>query len=107
MNYNLKASHLFEKEFKRLCKKHRSAKDDVISFIQELKKDPFQGTSIGKECYKIRIAIKSKEKGKSGGFRLITRVRITHNTIYLLSIYDKAERDSISDKEILDILRTL
>lgn len=107
MNYNLKASHLFEKEFKRLCKKHRSAKDDVISFIQELKKDPFQGTNIGKECYKIRIAIKSKEKGKSGGFRLITRVRITHNTIYLLSIYDKAERDSISDKEILDILRTL
>lgn len=107
MNYKIKASHLFEKEFKRLCKKHKSAKDDLIAFIQDLKEDPFQGTAIGKDCYKIRIAIKSKGKGKSGGLRLITRVRIVQATIYLLSLYDKSERNSISEKEIDDILKSL
>nr|WP_304438252.1 type II toxin-antitoxin system RelE/ParE family toxin [Pedobacter sp. Leaf176] len=55
---------------------------------------------MGKECYKIRISISSKGKGKSSGARLITRVRVVKETIYLLSIYNKSERDSISDKEL-------
>jgi len=54
--------------------------------------------------YKIRIAIASKGKGKRGGARVITFLKIEQEIVYLLSIYDKGETDSISDNEIKDIL---
>jgi mRNA-degrading endonuclease RelE of RelBE toxin-antitoxin system len=107
MSYSIKATPLFEKEFKRLCKKFPSAKEDVRKVITSLRDEPLQGTSIGKDCYKLRIAIKSKGKGKSGGSRLITRVRITKTTVYLLSIYDKSEKDSLSDRDIDNLLNSL
>lgn len=106
MSYNILTSSLFEKEFKALCKKHKSAKEDFVAFIKTLQETPSQGISLGNDCYKIRIAIKSKSKGKSGGVRLITRVRIVKNTIYLLSIYDKSEKESISDKELKSIINS-
>ena len=107
MSYNIFTSELFEKEFKRLCKKYRSAKTDVVAFVQDLKNNPHQGVRLGNDCYKIRIAIASKRKGKSGGVRLITRVRVVNETIYLLSIYDKSEQESISDKELEAVLKSL
>nr|WP_235904297.1 type II toxin-antitoxin system RelE/ParE family toxin [Arcticibacter tournemirensis] len=55
---------------------------------------------MGDNCFKIRIAIASKGKGKSGGARVITHVLIKEETVFLLSIYDKAEREAISDKDI-------
>ncbi|MDH0659327.1 type II toxin-antitoxin system RelE/ParE family toxin, partial [Empedobacter sp. GD03865] len=58
-------------------------------------------------CYKIRLAIKSKGKGKSGGARVITHLFIENETIYLLSLYDKSEQNSISDKEIKDLLKLI
>lgn len=51
-------------------------------------------------CYKIRVAIKSKGKGKSGGARVITHVQVVENNVFLLAIYDKSEQEDISDKEI-------
>ncbi|WP_369818103.1 type II toxin-antitoxin system RelE/ParE family toxin [Pedobacter sp. R20-19] len=65
------------------------------------------GTPIGKNCFKIRIAITSKGKGKSGGARVITNFIITESTVYLLSIYDKSEQDNISDKELLELLKEI
>jgi len=51
-------------------------------------------------CYKIRVAIKSKGKGKSGGARVITHVQVVENNVFLLAIYDKSEQEDITDKEI-------
>nr|WP_255353670.1 type II toxin-antitoxin system RelE/ParE family toxin [Pedobacter sp. R20-19] len=62
---------------------------------------------MGKNCFKIRIAITSKGKGKSGGARVITNFIITESTVYLLSIYDKSEQDNISDKELLELLKEI
>ena len=107
MRFKILTSKLFDKEFKSLCKKHASAKTDVTSIVQLLQQDPFQGTNLGNNCYKIRIAIKSKGKGKSGGARLITNICIIENEIYLLSIYDKAEKESISDKDLNAVLKSL
>jgi hypothetical protein len=56
-------------------------------------------------CYKIRLAIKSKGKGKSGGARVITYYYIVKNTVYLLAIYDKSNQTNISDKELAELLR--
>ncbi len=59
-----------------------------------------QGTAIGRGCYKIRLSIASKGKGKSGGARVITHIQIIKTKVYLLSIYDKSEMGTISDNEI-------
>jgi hypothetical protein len=56
---------------------------------------------IGNVCYKIRLSIAGKNKGKSGGARLITHLKIQHNTIILLSIYDKSEQSTITDEDLL------
>jgi len=65
------------------------------------------GTPIGNDCYKIRIAITSKGKGKNGGARIITNIKITKNKVYLITIYDKAEQADISDKELKELIRFL
>lgn len=72
--------------------------------FESLENNPEQGTSIGKNCYKIRLAIASKGKGKSGKARLITNFFIANETVYLLSIYDKSKKESLTDKELNELL---
>lgn len=75
--------------------------------MYELKEKPEQGTPIGKGCFKIRIAIASKSKGKSGGARVITHFMVTDDTVYLLSIYDKSDKENLTDKELKELLQTI
>ena len=107
MSFNILPTDNFEKELKKLSKKYPSLKIDLKSLFDSLLEKPFQGTSIGKSCYKIRLAIKSKGKGKSGGARVITNVFVTTETIYLLSIYDKSEYENISENKIQKILESI
>jgi len=71
-------------------------------FDKQLKRlsNPSQGAEIKENCFKIRLAIKSKGKGKSGGGRVVTTIFKDGEIIYLLAIYDKSEKASISDKEL-------
>lgn len=73
----------------------------------ELQEEPRMGTPLGHDCYKIRMAISSKGKGKSGGARVITYVQIIKTNIFLLAIYDKGEIENISDGELKDRLKGL
>lgn len=107
MSYNIIATPEFLKEAKKLGKKYRSLKEDLAVLIEELQQNPTSGTALADNCYKIRLAIKSKGKGKSGGARVITHLFIENETIYLLSLYDKSEQNSISDKEIKDLLKLI
>jgi hypothetical protein len=72
----------------------------MLEIIQALKINADFGVSIGKNCFKIRIAIASKGKGKSGGARIITNFVIQEKTVFLLTIYDKSEKENITDKEL-------
>jgi hypothetical protein len=65
------------------------------------------GEPLGNNCFKIRMAISSKNKGKSGGARVITYLRIADEIIFLISIYDKSDADTISDKELLTGVKDL
>jgi len=94
----------FDKQFKRLAKKYPSLKNELVNLITELKSEPNKGTPIGNDCYKIRLAIASKGKGKSGGARIISYLTITGNSVFLLSIYDKSEKENIDDKELIKLL---
>ena len=95
----------FEREAKRLLKKHRSLALDLEILIDSLIENPTQGIFLGKNCYKIRLAISSKGRGKSGGGRVITCLKILEDKIYLLSIFDKSEKEDIGDVELDEILR--
>ncbi|MGI4875028.1 MAG: type II toxin-antitoxin system RelE/ParE family toxin [Janthinobacterium lividum] len=68
---------------------------------------PTIGDALGHCCYKIRLAIASKNKGKSGGARVITYVQVVGETVFLLAIYDKSEQASISDQQVLELLAQL
>ena len=96
----IKITNQFKKEVKHLLKKYRSLATELKELNVSLVEYPSQGTPLGQDCYKIRLAIKSKKKGKSGGARVITLVKIVQETVFLLSIYDKSEKDDISEKEL-------
>ena len=95
MSFNIIPTPPFEKELKQLVKKYPSIKSDIISLVKELQKEPRIGTPLGSNCYKIRMAITSKGKGKSGGARVITYVQIIETNIFLLAIYDKTEMANV------------
>jgi mRNA-degrading endonuclease RelE of RelBE toxin-antitoxin system len=107
MKYKVISIPHFDKEFKRLSKKHHSIKKDLANLVTELVKNPIMGNMITKNCYKIRMAITSKGKGKSGGARIITYVIAPDETIFLLSIYDKSEQINISDKELSELIESI
>lgn len=105
MSYDIIVISPFEREAKHLAKKHKSLKTDLQNLFNELAENPLQGSPLGKDCYKVRMAIKSKGKGKSGGARVITCVKIINTKIYMLSIYDKLEKEDISDAELQNLLQ--
>jgi hypothetical protein len=95
------------RQAKRLIKKYASLRKELLELVEELKETPEQGTAIGKGCYKIRIAIASKGKGKSGGARVIANLVVTDATVYLLSIYDKSEKENLLEKELDELLKAI
>jgi mRNA-degrading endonuclease RelE of RelBE toxin-antitoxin system len=95
MNYYVRTTPRFESEFKRLLKRYPSLSGEYFELIQFLESNPTQGVLLGLGCYKLRLSIKSKGKGKSGGARVITYVHVAKKSVILLSIYDKSEQESI------------
>src|SRR6266446_6139462 len=113
MPCEIRTTEKFEKEAKRLIGKFPSLKSELKSLSQTLLINPKQGTPLGKNFYKIRPAIKSKGKGKSGGAGVITNLivqkRVTDNPdhLYLATIYDKSEKENIGDKELESMLKEI
>ena len=90
----------FKRQLKKLAKKYRSIVDDYEFFLTDLEENPFQGSNLGKGVKKVRMAIASKGKGKSGGAHVITyNIQQVDDTIQidLLTIYDKSEISNVSD----------
>jgi hypothetical protein len=96
----------FQKEIKQLSKKYISLADDFEILLALLESNPTAGESLGNNCYKIRMKIAAKHAGKSGGARIITCVKIIDSIVYLVSVYDKADRETITKKEIAAVLKT-
>ena len=84
-----------------------SLKKELKELSDSLEQNPAQGTPIGKNCYKIRLAIASKGKGKSGGARVITNIIIAENNVYLLSIYNKSEKANLDANELNELLKNI
>jgi hypothetical protein len=77
----------------------------LFVLVEKLKISPEQGTPLGNNCFKIRLSVASKGKGKSGGARIITNIVVSHVTVYLLTIYGKGEQENLTAKELKELLR--
>ena len=107
MSYSIIPTRRFEREIKRLVKKYPSLKNEFSDLITKINNNPIMGIFIGNNCYKIRLAIGSKSKGKSGGARVITYLYIETETVYLLTIYDKSEKIDLKPNELKEIINHL
>lgn len=107
----------FKSEAKPLLKKYKSLTADLLKLEKELLENPRLGTPLGRDTYKIRLRISSKNKGKSGGARVISLVDSTligfteqtspeEITVNLLSIYDKSNVANITDKELKNLIKS-
>lgn len=78
---------------------------DFLSLAEVLKKDPITGNDhISANCYKVRMSITDKNKGESGGARVIINVEVIDKEVYVLSTYDKSDKENITDKFLKRIL---
>lgn len=107
MSYSVDTTPNFEREAKRLIKKYKSLKNEINALIDSLEKTPEQGTHLGNDIYKIRLAVKSKGKGRRSGARVMTKVKIVDRMVYMFSIYSKGEKDDISDNEIQELIKEI
>lgn len=78
MSYNVKTIKVFERQAKRLIKKYPSLKKELAILVSSLKVNPEQGTSL-----------------------------IEEQNVYLLTMYDKSEKEDLSDKELELLLNLL
>lgn len=100
----IKVTNTFIKCAKPLAKRYRSFNQDYQIFLKEIEENPHIGIDLGEGFRKIRMAIKSKGKGKSGGARVITLDMLEQNDcLYLIYIYDKSDFSNIN----LDILKKI
>lgn len=123
MSYSIIPTKRFEKEIKRLAKKYLTIKNDFADLIDLISKNSKSGTYLGNNCYKVRMAISSKGKGKSGGARIITfiytqsdfklnakkmsNISEQNETVYLLTIYDKSEISNLKSNELKELIDSL
>ncbi len=98
MSFEISITEEFESQAKALNKRHRSFKNDLKEFVLSLKENPFQGVELCPGIRKIRMAITSKGRGKSGGARIITYTIVTAETegrVYLMNVYDKSDFSTV------------
>jgi len=117
MKIEVRVTDNFKKEAKPLLKKYHSFLNDLEQLEQDLLENPQLGTPLGHNAYKVRLRIKSKGKGKSGGGRVITYLESEVivlaekaedcTVINLLSVYDKSEKETLSDAELQRLIAGL
>ncbi len=105
MNYSVYPTPEFKKLLKKLYKKYPSIKADLQDLINTLKETPDTGIHLGQGIHKVRLAITSKGKGKSGGARVITYMITEDNEVYLVHIYDKSQLENITKEQIIELLK--
>ncbi len=99
MSFDIIPTPHFEREAKVLAKRYKSFKGDLRELVKELSKDPKIGTELSPGIRKVRLAIVSKGKGKSGGARVITFTICSSESegrVYLVDVYDKSDYSSVS-----------
>ena len=109
-NITISVSDDFAKEAKRLAKKYPSFKQDYKDFLVSIKNNPLQGDEITKNIRKIRMAIKAKGEGKSGGARVITFnvfTDVENGHVVFLLLYDKEDASTVKVNVVKQLVRDM
>ena len=109
-NVTVSVSDYFAKEAKRLAKKYPSFKQDYKDFLDSIKENPLQGDEITKNIRKIRMTIKSKGKGKSGGARVITfnvLTNVENGQVVFLLLYDKEDASTVKVNVVKQLVQDM
>lgn len=107
MSFEIITTDDFIRRAKKLMKKYPSLKSELNTLQATLEENPFLGTPLGGNTFKIRLAVASKGKGKSGGMRVITFVIVQNEKVYLADIYDKSEQANVTDKELEELIKEI
>ena len=102
MKINFIPTPKFKKSFKRLYKKYPSLTEDFKVFKKQFTENQDIGDDLGGNFRKVRMSISSKNKGKSGGARIIVYnfyLQTLPNDVLLIDIYDKSELSTMQDFE--------
>lgn len=110
MSVRLKLTEEFKRNAKKLAKRYPSFRDDLEVLYDKLEKSPDIGIKIGKGLRKVRLAIKSKNKGKSGGARVITHLDVvlagndSEQELALVCVFDKSEKENVPKDYLQQII---
>lgn len=110
MSFDVSTTPEFESQAKALRKRYRSFKDDLMNLVLSLEENPFQGVELSPGIRKLRMAITSKGRGKSGGARVITYTVVTMETegrVYLMNVYDKSDFSTVELSVLKEITKGL
>ena len=117
MKVIVKITRSFTRQAKPLLKKFSSLKKELSQLEYALIDHPKLGKPLGHDSFKIRIAVQSKGKGKSGGLRVISHIdtevigvieeieEVTY--VNLIAIFDKSDTGTISEKELIDLINRI
>ena len=103
----VRMSEDFRASYKLLKKRHKSLEADFERLLASLLEKPLQGVELAGGVRKVRMAITSKGRGKSGGARVIIRVRIMADELQLLYIYDKSDMENVSETFLRDVMKRM
>lgn len=100
LEFDILKSKIFEKQLKLLLKKYKNAENDLDYFLKNIQSIQDLGVSLGKNIFKARIKNSNNSRGKSGGYRLITLLKIEDEKIILLYIYSKKELEKFHESKL-------
>lgn len=104
----IKVTEEFLRSAKPMAKRYRSFNQDYKDLLDELEKNPKIGIDLGDGFRKVRMAIRSKGKGKSGGARVITLDMLERNgVLYLIYAYDKSDSSNVEMSVIRELTRQM
>jgi mRNA-degrading endonuclease RelE of RelBE toxin-antitoxin system len=96
MNYRFIFTAQFDRDLKSLRKHNLGLRSDFESFIATFDAEShpiIPGTSGARKA-----RVPAKGRGKRGGYRMIYYL-VKGNTVWLLSMYDKVEKENLSPSE--------
>ncbi len=99
-------THEFKRNLRQLAKKYRRIKADVQPLLDTLGQGQTPGDrvpGVQYEVFKVRVKNSDRDKGKSGGYRIIYQ-RMIDGTFILITIYSKTVQGDIAAGEIRQII---
>jgi mRNA-degrading endonuclease RelE of RelBE toxin-antitoxin system len=107
MTYKVQLTASFKRSVKKLKRRYPHIKDDLQEGVELLLRTPQLGVIIPRSSgiRKVRLSNRDAKRGKSGGYRLLYYLEDHESqTLYLLFVYSKSDRASVTQRELKQLL---